>query len=90
MAKAKIFSKLDLANGYWHCKLGDESSLKTTFGTPFGRYRWKRLPFGLTVSSEIFQKRLMTAFDGLDGVLCVADDIIVWGSGDTQALKLTL
>ena len=85
MAKAKIFSKHDLANGYWHCKLGDESSLKTTFGTPFGRYRWKRLPFGLTVSSEIFQKRLMTAFDGLDGVLCVADDIIVWGSGDTQA-----
>ena len=26
----------------------------------------------------------MTALDGLDGVLCVADDIIVWGSGDTQ------
>ena len=84
LAKAKIFSKLDLANGYWHCKLDEESSLKTTFSTPFGRYRWKRLPFGLTVGSEIFQKRLMTALDGLDGVLCVADDIIVWGSGYTQ------
>ena len=84
LAKAKIFSKLDLANGYWHCKLDEESSLKTTFSTPFGRYCWKRLPFGLTVSSEIFQKRLMTALDGLDGVLCVADDIMVWGSGDTQ------
>ena len=29
--------------------------------TPFGRYRWKRLPFGLKVSSEIFQKRLLQA-----------------------------
>ena len=53
--------------------------------TPFGRYRWKRLPFGLKVSSEIFQKALQQALSGLEGVECVADDIIVYGVGDTQA-----
>ena len=83
LAKAKVFSKLDLSNGYWHCTLDEESSFLTTFQTPYGRYRWLRLPFGLAVSSEIFQKRLQTSLDGLLGVICIADDILVYGSGDT-------
>ncbi|XP_040356411.1 uncharacterized protein K02A2.6-like [Ixodes scapularis] len=85
VAKAKIFSKLDLRDGYWQCILDEESSLLTTFQTPMGRYRWLRLPFGLAVSSEIFQKRLQSALDGLSGVLCVADDILVYGIGETDA-----
>ena len=83
--KVRIFSKLDLRNGFWHCELDEESSLLTTFSTPFGRYRWKKLPFGLSVSSEIFQKRLNMAIEGLNGVKCIADDLLVVGEGDTQA-----
>ena len=83
LAQAKVFSKLDLASGYWHIELDEESSLLTTFNTPFGRYKWRRLPFGICVSSEIFQKRLHQALEGLDGVLCIADDIIVYGKGET-------
>ena len=37
------------------------------------------LPFGTSVSSEIFQKKLLEAFDGLTGVVCVADDVIIHG-----------
>ena len=66
--KVQIFSKLDLRYGFWHCELDEESSLLTTFSTPFGRYRWKKLPFWLSVSSEIFQKRLNMAIEGLNGV----------------------
>ena len=55
----------------------------TTFQTPFGRYRATRLPFGLSVSSEIFQKGLCQALEGLTGVAAVADDILVYGVGDT-------
>ena len=83
LAKAKVFSKVDLSHGYWHCTLDEESSLLTTFSTPFGRYRWRRLPFGLSASSEIFQKRLHQALEGLLGVACIADDILVYGVGDT-------
>ena len=54
----------------------------TTCVTPFGRYKWPRLPFGLNVSSEIFQKRLNMALEVLEGVMCVADDIIFYGTGD--------
>ena len=86
LSKARVFSKLDLKNGYWHCELDYESSLLTTFQTPKGRYRWKRLPFGLSVSSEIFQKRLSQALAGLPGVYCIHDDIFVCGFGDTDEI----
>ena len=55
----------------------------TIFSTPFGRYRWTRLPFGLSVSSEIFQKRLAQALEGIVGVACIADDILIYSIGDT-------
>ena len=83
LAKAKIFSKVDLSHGYWHCTLEEDSSMLTIFSTPFGRYRWTRLPFGLSVSSEIFQKRLVQALEGIVGVACIADDILIYGIGDT-------
>ena len=54
LSQACKFSVCDLKAGYLHCELDHPSSLLTTFATPFGRYRWCRLPFGLTVSSEIF------------------------------------
>ena len=82
LANTKIFSHLDVESAFWHVKLDEASSDLITMPTPFGRYRWKRLPFGLKVSSEIFQKRLLQALEGLSGVMCVADDIVVIGQGD--------
>ena len=79
LSGARVFSICDLKQGYHHVELDEESSFLTTFATPFGRYRWLRLPFGLKVSSEIFQKRLCMALEGLEGVQCVADDVIVYG-----------
>ena len=67
------------------CAVDEQSSFLTTMITPFGRFRWARLPFELSVTSENFQKRLTEVLDGLKGVICVADDIIVVGRGDTQA-----
>lgn len=88
LSKAKVFSCLDLKDGYWHCKLDEESSMLTTFQTPIGRYRWLRLPFGLAVSSEIFQKRLHMALEGIDGIVCVADDILIYGVGNNHELAV--
>ena len=44
---AKVFSKLDTKDGFWHAKLDHPSSPLTTFNTPFGRFKFNRLPFGL-------------------------------------------
>ena len=84
LSRATLFSKADLSSAFWHVSLDEESSYLTTFGTPFGRYRWNRLPFGLKVSSEIFQKRLIQAIDDLPGVTCVADDVLIFGATEAE------
>lgn len=83
LGQSRVFSKADLASGYWHVRIDTPSSYLTTFQTCYGRFRWLRLPFGLNVSSEIFQKRLLEALTGLKGVVCIADDVIIHGA-DTQ------
>lgn len=85
LAKAKVFSTLDAKHGFWHLKLDEASRELTTFETPFGRYRWIRLPFGVSPAAEIFQSRIHAALAGLDGVACIADDILVYGCGETVA-----
>ena len=79
LRNSTVFSKADLSSGYWHVKLDEESSYLTTFQTCFGRYRYTRLPFGINGASEYFQKRLLSALDGVCGIVCVADDVIIHG-----------
>ena len=85
LTNAKVFSKVDCRSGYWQIKLDHESSMLTTFNTPFGRYRWTRMPFGISPAGEIFQRRLDQAIEGLNGVKSVADDILIIGNGATAA-----
>ena len=87
LAEAKVFSTVDLRAGYWHCILDEESSFPDDFRDALREiqsYRWHRLPFGLSVSSEIFQKRVHQVLDRLDGILDITDDILVYGVGATE------
>ena len=76
---AKLFSKLDANSGFWQIPLSPESALLTTFVTPFGRFCFHRLPFGITSAPEHFQKRMLAILSGVEGVLCMMDDILVHG-----------
>jgi len=58
-------------------------SVLTTFITPYGRFCFNRLPFGITSAPEHFQRRMSEILQGLEGVVCLVDDILVYGS--TQA-----
>lgn len=69
-------------SAYWHLVLNNESDYLTTFQAGFDRYWCIRIHFGTCVNSEIFQKRLHLALDGLNGIACVTDNIIVFGTGD--------
>ena len=53
---SKIFSKIDANSAFRQRKLSDESKLLTTFITPWGRYCFERLPYGISTGSEQFQK----------------------------------
>jgi len=77
---AKLFTKLDANSGFWQVPLAADSQILTTFITPYGRYCFQKLPFGITSAPEIFQKRMSQLLDGLDGVVCLIDDILVFGA----------
>ena len=80
----KYFSKLDAYKGYWGVELCEEDQLLTTFRTPFGRYCYQRLPFGLCVSQDLFQQRIDRVIERCEGVAAIADDIVVYGKTEEQ------
>ena len=65
MPDAKIFSVLDAKNGFLQIELDEPSSYLTAFNTPNGRYRWRRLPFGIKCAPEIFQRALDQMLEGM-------------------------
>ena len=73
----KIFTVIDMKDGYWHVKLSEESSYLCTFHTPWGRKRFLRMPFGISSASEVMQKRNEEAFSDIQGVNVIADDLII-------------
>jgi len=85
LSKAKVFSVLDAKDGFWQVKLDEPSSYLTTFWTPFGRYRWLCMPFGISSALEEFQRRQHEITEGLQEVYVIADDILVYGCGNTEA-----
>ena len=83
------FTKLDASKGYWQIPLSEESQKLTTFITSQGRFCFTRMPFGICVASEIFQRVMTEMLEGIDGVECSQDDVLVHGKGD-EGHDLTL
>ena len=69
----------DARQGYWSVKLDDESSILTTFNSPFGAYSFKRLTFGLNLSQYVFQERMDNTLKMCPGTISIADDVGVFG-----------
>ncbi|VDH93047.1 Hypothetical predicted protein [Mytilus galloprovincialis] len=84
MPNAKVFSKLDATSGFWHIQLDEPSSKLCTFNTPFGRYRFARLPFGINSASEVFQKIVSEMVSDIEGAEAIIDDILIWGSDQKE------
>ena len=84
LAGAKLFSKLDARIGYWNVKLDEESSYLTTFNTPFGRYRFLKMPFGLRMSQDIFQFKIDETYRDCQGAIGIADDVTVYGKNEKE------
>ena len=83
MSGSKVFSKLDLKWGYHQLELSPESREITTFATPDGLFRYKRLLFGVCSASEQYQREIASVLAGIEGAENISDDIVVHGP-DTE------
>ena len=76
---SKFFFKIDLKECYHQIELAESSRHLTTFKTHVGLRRYKRLPYGASVGSEICQHVIGQVLEGCPNTRNIADDILVHG-----------
>ena len=85
---AKVFSTLNLRSGYYHTGLSEKSKAKTAFFTPFGKYQFEAVPFGLVQAPTYFQQLIsMVLQDCSSFTMAHLDDIIVFSKNEQENLK---
>ena len=85
-AKAKIFSKLDLANAYLQLELDEDSKKYVTISTHKGLFQYNRLPFGVSSAPSLFQRTMEGIVGNIPNILVYFDDILVAGSSEDEHL----
>ena len=81
---ATRFPKLDANKGYWQITLDEQSSKLTTTNTPYSRYCFLRLLYGLHSGQEVFHSRISQEFIAMDGVETDIDNFLIWGKDEDE------
>ena len=87
LSNGQEFSKLDLSQAYLQLKLDELSRPYTTINTHQGLYQYTRLPFGIASALAIFKRLMDTILQGIQGVVCYIDDILVTGKDQEEHLQ---
>ncbi|GBL84994.1 Retrovirus-related Pol polyprotein from transposon 17.6 [Araneus ventricosus] len=83
-----VHKMLDLKEGFWQVPLDKDSAELCTFNSPFGRYKFNRLPFGICSAPEVFQKKNQKLFGDIKGVEIYFDDLIIAGKNKEEHDKI--
>lgn len=75
---SKYFFLLNAASRFWQIPLDVDSTKLTTFITPFDRYYFSRLTFGITSAPEIFQRERTELLKGREGVVVYPVNILIY------------
>jgi transposase InsO family protein len=75
---------LDLSMGFYNFELSEEASNLTTFMLPWGLYRYKRLPMGLSISPDFFQEKMSRLFADFPYMKVYLDDLLVFSNGSYE------
>ena len=76
----KFFSAIDLRHDYLQMEVEEQSRPFLTINTTRGLYQYQRLPYGGASAPAIWQRAMDQILQGIPGVFCYLDDIIVTGS----------
>lgn len=84
LANKRIFTVLDLSCGFWHMELDNISAELTTFMTPFGKFKFNRVPFGVNCAPEMFQRKMVQIFGDIPDVVVYFDDIGITAENEVE------
>ena len=88
VGESRVMSKLDLAKGFYQVEVEPLSQEKTAFISPFGKFEFTRMPFGLKNAPAIFQRLMEVVLR--DCYHCSApyiDDIVVFSSSGAEHIE---
>ena len=83
---AKCFTTLDLMAGYHHIPLHKSSIPKTAFNSPFGKYEYVKVPFGLAQAPAYFQELMAGILKDFNFTIAYLDDIIIFSKTPEEHL----
>lgn len=89
LCNSRRFTILDCKKGFWQIRVTERTSKYLTFSTPWGRYCYKRMPFGLGSVPEVFTKAMMDTVGGIDGVEFSMDDILIHAENSEKLAEIT-
>ena len=77
----RFITKIDISMGFYTFALTPESQSLCVIVTPFGLYKYLRLPMGIANSPDFFQSVMHPLFDDMSAVECFIDDIAIFTKG---------
>ena len=84
---AKYFSTLDLRAIYHHIPLDKSSIPKMAFNSPFGKYVYVKVAFGLAQAPAYFQELMTKILKDFDFAIAYLDDIIIFSRAAEEHLS---
>lgn len=87
--KRLYLTVLDLSEAFFHIEIDEKVRHVTTFMTAGGLMRFRRLPFGLCISPELFQKTMERVLCQHKGIIVYLDDILITGTSHEDLKKRT-
>jgi hypothetical protein len=75
---------MDCTSGFHQVELTDDSMPLTTLTTAFGRWCCRRLPYGISSASEVYQRKILQVIGDADGTATLVDDVLIYGATQRQ------
>ncbi|GFW76314.1 retrovirus-related Pol polyprotein from transposon 17.6 [Trichonephila clavipes] len=90
LQEAKVYSTLDLRNGFFHVDVDEDCRKYTSFVVPDGQFEFNKVPFGLSTSPGVFQRYVSSIFRDLTRkgiVISYLDDLVIPAKNEQEGLE---